>query len=75
MLARLTSKNQITIPKRIIDQIPDARYFEVELRDGVVVLRPLKTHSTSLEEIRAKVEKLDLDPECVREAVKWARSK
>jgi bifunctional DNA-binding transcriptional regulator/antitoxin component of YhaV-PrlF toxin-antitoxin module len=75
MLAKLTSKNQITIPKRIIDQIPDARYFEVGLRDGVVVLKPLKTYSTSLEEIRAKVEKLDLDPECVREAVKWARSK
>jgi bifunctional DNA-binding transcriptional regulator/antitoxin component of YhaV-PrlF toxin-antitoxin module len=75
MLAKLTSKNQITIPRKIIDQIPDARYFEVELSDGVVVLRPLKTYSTGLEEIRAKVEKLDLDPECVREAMKWARSK
>jgi hypothetical protein len=75
MLSKLTSKNQITIPKKIIDQIPDARYFEVELRDGVVVLKPLKTYSTSLEEIRAKVKKLDLDPGCVREAVKWARSR
>ena len=75
MLAKLTSKNQITIPRKIIDQIPDARYFEVELSDGVVVLRPLKIYATSLEEIRAKVEKLDLDPECVREAMKWARSK
>jgi hypothetical protein len=37
MLAKLTSKNQITIPKKIIDQIPEARYFEVELRDGAVV--------------------------------------
>jgi bifunctional DNA-binding transcriptional regulator/antitoxin component of YhaV-PrlF toxin-antitoxin module len=75
MLAKLTSKNQITIPKKIIEQIPDARYFEVGLRDGLVVLKPLKTYSTSLEEIRAKVKKLDLDPECVREAIKWARSK
>ena len=62
MLAKLTSKNQITIPKKIIEQIPDARYFEVGLRDGLVVLKPLKTYSTSLEEIRAKVKKLDLDP-------------
>jgi len=75
MLAKLTSKNQITIPKKIIDQIPNARYFEVGLRDGVVVLKPLQTYSTSLEEIRAKAKKLDLDPECVREAIKWARSR
>ena len=69
MIAKLTSKNQITIPKRIIDQIPDASYFEVGLSDWVVVLRPLTIYATSLEEIRAKVEKLDPDPECVREAI------
>jgi bifunctional DNA-binding transcriptional regulator/antitoxin component of YhaV-PrlF toxin-antitoxin module len=75
MLAKLTSKNQITIPKKIIDQIPEARYFEVELRDGAVVLKPLRTYSTSLEAIRSKVKGLDLSPQCVREAIKWARSK
>jgi hypothetical protein len=75
MLAKLTSKNQITIPKKIIDQIPETRYFEVELRDGAVVLKPLRTYSTSLEAIRSKVKNLDLDPLCVREAIKWARSK
>jgi bifunctional DNA-binding transcriptional regulator/antitoxin component of YhaV-PrlF toxin-antitoxin module len=75
MLAKLTSKNQITIPKKIIDQIPEARYFEVELRDGAVVLKPLRTYSTSLEAIRSKIKDLDLSPQCVREAIKWARSK
>jgi bifunctional DNA-binding transcriptional regulator/antitoxin component of YhaV-PrlF toxin-antitoxin module len=75
MLAKLTSKNQITIPKKIIDQIPEARYFEVELRDGAVVLNPLRTYSTSLEAIRSKVKDLDLSPLCVKEAIKWARSK
>jgi hypothetical protein len=75
MLAKPTSKNQITIPKGIIDQIPDASYFEVELSDGMVELRPLKIYSTSLEEIHAEVEKLGLDPERVREAIKWAGSK
>lgn len=29
MLAKITSKNQITIPKRIMDQIRDTRYFEI----------------------------------------------
>jgi bifunctional DNA-binding transcriptional regulator/antitoxin component of YhaV-PrlF toxin-antitoxin module len=75
MLAKLTSKNQITIPKKIIDQIPEARYFEVELRDGAVVLKPLRTYSTSLAAIRSKVKNLDLSPLSVREAIKWARSK
>jgi bifunctional DNA-binding transcriptional regulator/antitoxin component of YhaV-PrlF toxin-antitoxin module len=74
MLAKITSKNQITIPKKIMDQIPDARYFEVEFKRGVVVLRPLKTYSTSLEAIRSKIQDHGLGPDCVREAIKWARS-
>ena len=58
MLAKITSKNQVTIPKKIMDQIPDTRYFEVEMRDGAVVLKPLRTYSTSLEAIRSKVKDL-----------------
>lgn len=75
MLAKITSKNQITIPKKIMDQIPDTSYFEVDFIDGAVVLKPLKTYSTSLEGIRSKIKALDLKPGCVREAIKWARSK
>lgn len=75
MLAKITSKNQITIPKKIIEQIPGTRYFEVEFIDGTVVLKPLKTYSTSLEAIRSKVKSLGLSPDCVRQAIKWARSK
>jgi len=41
-----------------MDQIPDTRYFEVEIRDGAVVLKPLRTYSTSLEAIRSKVKDL-----------------
>jgi bifunctional DNA-binding transcriptional regulator/antitoxin component of YhaV-PrlF toxin-antitoxin module len=75
MLAKMTSKNQITIPKKIIAQLPDVEYFEVELKDGVVVLKPLKTYDTSLEKIRTKVKKLGLQENTVKEAIKWARSK
>ena len=55
MLAKLTAKNQITIPKKIIDQMPDVRYFDVELEDGAIVLKPLRIYDTDLERIRAKV--------------------
>ncbi len=75
MLAKMTSKNQITIPKKIVDQIPDAKYFEVELKDGLIVLKPLRLYETDLERIRSKIKSLGLKPDSVREAVKWARSK
>ena len=75
MLAMITSKNQITIPKRIIEQIPDANYFDVELKGGVVVLKPVRFYDTDLEKIRTKVNKLGLKQNSVAEAIKWARSK
>lgn len=73
-MAKLTSKNQITIPKKIIEQLGGTRYFEVELQDGVIVLKPLKTHETDLSNIRSKIKKLGLTPNSVGEAVKWTRS-
>jgi bifunctional DNA-binding transcriptional regulator/antitoxin component of YhaV-PrlF toxin-antitoxin module len=75
MLAKMTSKNQITIPKKIVEQILDTKYFEVEVKDGLIVLKPLRLYETDLEKIRSKVKSLGLKPDSVREAVKWARSK
>lgn len=75
MLAKLTAKNQITIPKKVMDQLPDVEYFDVELRDGIVVMKPLRLYDTDLEQIRAKMKKLGLKPNSVAEAIAWARSK
>lgn len=75
MLSKITSKNQITIPKKIIDQIPDTEYFDVELTDGNVVLKPLRIYNTNLERIQSKIKKLDLREDTVAEAIRWARSK
>jgi bifunctional DNA-binding transcriptional regulator/antitoxin component of YhaV-PrlF toxin-antitoxin module len=75
MLAKLTSKNQITIPKKIIDEMPDVRYFEVELKEGAIILKPLRIYDTDLERIRSKVKKIGLTQKSVAEAIKWARSK
>ena len=75
MLAKKTSKNQITIPKKIVEQLPDVEYFEVELIDGNVMLKPLVTYDTSLGKIRKKVKQLGLQENTVKEAIKWARSK
>jgi bifunctional DNA-binding transcriptional regulator/antitoxin component of YhaV-PrlF toxin-antitoxin module len=75
MLAKMTAKNQITIPKKIIEKLLGVAYFEVELKDGVVMLKPLKVYDTSLEKIRTKVKKLGLQENTVKEAIKWARAK
>ena len=75
MLAKKTSKNQITIPKKIIEKLPGVEYFEVELKDGIVMLKPLKVYDTSLERIRDKVKKLGLQENTVKEAIEWARSR
>lgn len=75
MLAKITSKNQITIPKKIIERFPGVKYMEVEIEGGVILLKPVKTFDTDLAKIREKIEKLDLTPDSVNEAVKWAREK
>jgi bifunctional DNA-binding transcriptional regulator/antitoxin component of YhaV-PrlF toxin-antitoxin module len=75
MLAKLTSKNQITIPKDVLSKLPKVEYFEVEYKEGVVVLKPVKVFDTDLVGIREKIRKLGLSEECVAEAVRWARSK
>jgi hypothetical protein len=47
MLAKRTSKNRITLPKRIVDQLPAADYFEVAIEEGKIVLRPVDPASRS----------------------------
>jgi bifunctional DNA-binding transcriptional regulator/antitoxin component of YhaV-PrlF toxin-antitoxin module len=75
MLAKLTSKNQITIPKKVLANLRDVKYFDVEYRDGMVVLKPVAVYDANLESIRGKMSKLGLSPSSVAEAVRWARSR
>ena len=75
MLSKLTGKNQITIPKEILKKLSDVKYFDVELKDGAVLLKPVKVYDTDLESIRAKMRKLGLSEDSVADAVRWARSK
>ena len=75
MLAKITSKNQITIPKKIIEKMPGVKHFDVEYENGVVILRPVKLFNTNLDQIRLKIEKLGLSENSVAEAIEWAKSK
>ncbi|NOY70675.1 MAG: AbrB/MazE/SpoVT family DNA-binding domain-containing protein [Deltaproteobacteria bacterium] len=75
MLGKMTSKNQITIPKKIIEKIPDAKHFDIEFNDGIITLNPVKFHEMTLEHIRSKMDQLGLKEDSVAEAMQWARSK
>lgn len=73
MLAKITSKNQITIPKKIMAQLPGTHYFDLKLENGMVMLKPVAVDDTHLDVIRQKIRQLGLTPDCVQEAIRWAR--
>jgi len=77
MLAKKTSKNQITLPKEIVKAFPDAKYFDVSVKDNTIRLMPVKIApiQSSLDSIREKIKKLGLTEEDAGEAIQWARSR
>jgi len=77
MLAKKTSKNQVTLPKKILKEIPDTNYFDVSLREGAVVLRPVTVTEagTRLATIRQKIRDLGIEPKDIDRAIQWARGR
>ena len=77
MLAKKTSKNQITLPKEIVKAFPDAEYFDVTIRENTIRLMPVRITPvpSSLDRVRDKIEKLGLTEKEVGEAIQWARSR
>lgn len=73
MLAKLTSKNQLTLPKSIVARFPGAQYFSVEAEYGRIVLEPVNPQPLSA--VREKLESLGISEGAVREAVTWSRKR
>jgi hypothetical protein len=71
MLAKLTSKNQLTLPKAVISTFPGAEYFEVTEENGRIVLTPVRLNRADA--VRAKLADLGLSEDDVADAVAWAR--
>ena len=71
MLAKLTSKNQLTLPKAVISTFPDTEYFDVTRERGRIVLTPVRV--TKADAVRAKLAELGLSEADVGRAVAWAR--
>jgi hypothetical protein len=71
MLAKLTSKNQLTLPKAITNAVGPAQYFDVKAKDGQIVLTPVRIQRADA--VRTKLAELNLKDTDVEDAVNWAR--
>ena len=71
MLAKITIKNQLTLPKSVTAAVGPAEYFDVEARNGQIVLTPVRIQRGDL--VRAKLAELDLQEKDIADAVTWAR--
>ena len=71
MLAKLTSKNQLTLPKAVVKSVPGIEYFDVTEEGGRIVLTPVRFGRADA--LRAKLDELQLSEADVADAVAWAR--
>lgn len=73
MLAKISARNQITQPKRIAETVGPAEYFDVEVRDGQIVLTPVRIQRADA--VRTKLTELRISEDDVIDAVIGARRK
>jgi hypothetical protein len=71
MLAKKTSKNQITLPKTVIARFSGVEHFDVSTDGECIILRPLR--QSRADEVRARLAQLGIDDQDVPAAVSWAR--
>lgn len=72
MLAKLTSKNQLTLPKAAVEQVR-AEYYAVRTEGQSIVLTPVKLGG--LDAVQAKLAALGITDTDAKAAVTWARAK
>ncbi len=73
MLAKLTSKNQLTLPKAALTSFEGAVYFDVTTESGRIVLTPMRLGRADA--VRAKLAELGVEERDVAEAVRWSRKR
>jgi hypothetical protein len=75
MLCKKTYKNQITLPKKIMERFKDIEYFDAEAEEDKIILRPVKIipAKDTLSKIRKKISSLGITQEDIEKAILWAR--
>jgi hypothetical protein len=73
VLAKKTSKNQLTLPKAVVANYPDVEYFDVRDEGGRIVLVPVRPNQA--DSVREKLQQLGIQEEDIGAAVEWARER
>jgi len=68
MLAKMTSKNQLTLPKSIVSQFTGSQYFEVRSEYGRIILEPVNIKPLSA--VHEKLEALGISEDDLGDAVR-----
>jgi hypothetical protein len=72
MLAKITAKNQLTLPKSVTNALGPVEYFDVQAREGQIVLTPVRIQRGDA--VRAKLAELNLSEADIGDAVAWVRA-
>ena len=72
MLAKMTTKNQLTLPKAVTKAVGDPRYYDIRAKDGQIILTPVRIQRADA--VRAKLAELEISEQDMEDAVTWARS-
>jgi len=70
VLAKLTVKNQLTLPKSVTQALGPVQYFEVQEKAGQIILTPVRIQRGDA--LRAKLAELDIDAKTIESALDWA---
>ena len=71
MLAKLTAKNQLTLPKAVVSAIGHCEYFDVTVEHGRIVLTPVRLDDAR--GVREKLAAVGIADGDVAAAIEWAR--
>ncbi len=77
MLAKKTSKNQLTLPKEVVKEFPNTEYFDVSVEDRKIVLIPVRIvpADMSFEGVKHRMERLGVTEDDVVDAAKLIRKR
>lgn len=76
MLCKMTSKNQITLPKEVLREFGGREYFNARVENGRIILEPMivrPVETRQLSDIRDRIQSLGLTEDSGAALVEEAR--
>ncbi|GHU37463.1 AbrB family transcriptional regulator [Betaproteobacteria bacterium] len=71
MLAKLTAKNQLTLPQAVLSCVETTEYFDVTVDNGSIVLTPVRVQKANA--VRDKLEEIGITGQDVEDVIAWVR--